>query len=79
MKSNEDNKTWISNILVRNIFLCLKQVYCCLTFVCVYMLQVLSYFIYPFQVYLIAWIIFDKKYQRLYKLKILYQYNHDNV
>ena len=35
MKSNEDNKTWISNILVRNIFLCLKQVYCCLTFVCV--------------------------------------------
>ena len=36
MKSNEDNKTWISNILVRNIFLCLKQVYCCLTFVCVY-------------------------------------------
>ena len=37
MKSNEDNKTWISNILVRSIFLCLKQVYCCLTFVCVYM------------------------------------------
>ena len=36
MKSNKDNKTWISNILVRNIFLCLKQVYCCLTFVCVY-------------------------------------------
>ena len=36
MKSNEDNKTLISNILVRNIFLCLKQVYCCLTFVCVY-------------------------------------------
>ena len=36
MKSNEDNKTWISNIMVRNIFLCLKQVYCCLTFVCVY-------------------------------------------
>ena len=36
MKSNEDNKTRISNILVRNIFLCLKQVYCCLTFVCVY-------------------------------------------
>ena len=25
-----------SNFLVRNIFLCLKQVYCCLTFVCVY-------------------------------------------
>ena len=22
--------------MVRNIFLCLKQVYCCLTFVCVY-------------------------------------------
>ena len=37
MKSNEDNKTWISNILVRNIFLCLKQIYCGLTFVCVYM------------------------------------------
>ena len=36
MKSNEDNKTWISNISLRNIFLCLKQVYCCLTFVCVY-------------------------------------------
>ena len=36
MKSNEDNKTWIFNILVQNIFLCLKQVYCCLTFVCVY-------------------------------------------
>ena len=36
MKSNEDNKTWISNILIRNNFLCLKQVYCCLTFVCVY-------------------------------------------
>ena len=35
MKSNEDNKTWISNILVWN-NLCLKQVYCCLTFVCVY-------------------------------------------
>ena len=37
MKSNEDIKTWISNTLVRNIFQCLKQVYCCLTFVCVYM------------------------------------------
>ena len=36
MKSNEDNKTWVSNILERNNFLCLKQVYCCLTFVCVY-------------------------------------------
>ena len=37
MNSNEDKKkTWISHILVRNIFLCLKQVYCCLTFVCVY-------------------------------------------
>ena len=36
MKSNEENKTWISNILVRNNFLCLKQVYCCLTFVFVY-------------------------------------------
>ena len=36
MKSNENNKTWISNIVVRNIFLCLKQVYCCLTFVCMY-------------------------------------------
>ena len=36
MKSNEDDKTWISNLLVRNNFLCLKQVYCCLTFVCVY-------------------------------------------
>ena len=38
MKSNEDNKTWISNIVVPNNFLCLKQVYCCLTFVCVYIL-----------------------------------------
>ena len=36
MKSKEDNETWISNIFVRNNFLCLKQVYCCLTFVCVY-------------------------------------------
>ena len=36
MKATEDNKTWISNILLRNIFLCLKQVYWCLTFVCVY-------------------------------------------
>ena len=42
MKSNEDNKTLISNILVRNIFLCLKQVYCCLTFVCVYISVVLK-------------------------------------
>ena len=40
MKSNEDNKTLISNILVRNNFLCLKQVYCCLTFVCVYIWQI---------------------------------------
>ena len=39
MKSNEDNKTWISHILERNIFLCLKQVYCCLTFVCVYIIS----------------------------------------
>ena len=46
MKSNEDNKTWISNILVRNIFFWLKPVYCCLTFVCVYMYFVfLEYYI----------------------------------
>ena len=38
MKSNEDNKTWICNIMVRNIFM-FKQVYCCLTFVCVYILK----------------------------------------
>ena len=37
MKSNEDNKTWISNILVRNKCVCLKQAYCCLTLVCVYL------------------------------------------
>ena len=37
MKSNEDNKTWISNIFGTKHFLCLKQVYCCLTFVFVYM------------------------------------------
>ena len=45
MKSNEDNKTGISYILVRNKFLCLKQVYCCLTFVCMYIYwsNVLSY------------------------------------
>ena len=36
MKPNADNKTWISSILVRNNCLFLKQVYCCLTFVCVY-------------------------------------------
>ena len=41
MKSNEDNKTWISKILVRNNCLCLKQVYCCLTFVCVYIIALL--------------------------------------
>ena len=40
MKSNEDNKTWISSILVRNNVLCLKQVYCCLTFLCMYILKI---------------------------------------
>ena len=32
----EIKKTWISNILVRNNFLYFKQIYCCLTFVCMY-------------------------------------------
>ena len=39
MKSNKDDKTWISNILVRNNSLCLKQIYCCLTCVCMYITE----------------------------------------
>ena len=38
MKSNEDNKTWISNILVRNIFCMFKTSLLLLNFcLCVYM------------------------------------------
>ena len=37
MESNEDDKTWISNILVRNIFFYVQNKF--KTFVCVYMLK----------------------------------------
>ena len=47
MKSNEIDKTWISNILVRNNFLCLKQVYYCLTLVCVYITSLLNWILLP--------------------------------